>query len=135
VVLLAAAAACSSPSSSPSDPTAASPSPTTPQPAVSSPKPCADRADRPFSLAMKDFEFVPDCLVVSGTVPFHLRNHGSAKHNVTIPGTNFSVDVPPGQTVSEQRLIDAGVPPGTYRFFCRLHRAKGMTGELHVLAA
>jgi plastocyanin len=84
---------------------------------------------------MKDFRFVPACLVVSGTVPFHLHNAGSTTHNITIPGTGFSADVGPGKTVSEGHLMDAGVAPGTYEFFCRFHRGRGMTGELHVLAA
>jgi plastocyanin len=130
--LLVLLAACSGPADgSPRR----SPSPTTPQPAVSSPKPCADLTERPFSLGMRDFRFVPSCLVVSGTVPFHLHNNGSTEHNLTIPGTGFSVDVAPGKSAGEGRLMASNVPPGTYRFFCRFHRAKGMTGELHVLAA
>jgi plastocyanin len=123
------------PGASGGDPSGVSPSPTTPQPAVSSPKPCADRTERPFSLAMKDFKFVPTCLVVSGTVPFHLHNGGSVEHNFTIPGTKFSVDVGPGKTVGQGQLMAAGVPPGTYTFYCRFHRNKGMTGQIHVLAA
>jgi plastocyanin len=112
-----------------------SPSPSTPQPAVSSPEPCADRTGSQFTLAMKDFRFLPDCLVVSETAPFHLHNGGSVRHNLTIPGTGFSVDVDPGKTVGEQKLMSSGIQPGTYPFFCKFHRGKGMTGELHVLAA
>ena len=117
----------------PPGPTAASP--TTPQPAVSSPRPCADEAEHPFTIVMRDNRFIPPCLVVSATVPFHLRNRGSTKHNLTISGTGFSVDVAPGAGEAEHDLMGAGVEPGTYEFFCKFHRAQGMTGELHVLAA
>ncbi|MFL5798385.1 MAG: cupredoxin domain-containing protein [Actinomycetota bacterium] len=109
--------------------------PPTPQPAVSSPSPCSDRAEHPFVVTMRDDRFVPSCLVVSGAVPFHLRNRGSQEHNLTIPGTGFSVDVGPGHTLSRPALVRSHVPPGTYRFFCRFHRSRGMSGELHVLAA
>jgi len=109
--------------------------PTTPQPAVSSPSPCPDRAERPFVVTMRDYRFTPSCLVVSGAAPFHLRNWGSQEHNLTIPGTGLSVDVAPGHTASRPPLMRSHVPPGTYRFFCRFHRSRGMTGELHVLAA
>jgi hypothetical protein len=111
------------------------PTPTTPQPAVSSPRPCADEAEHPFTVTMRDDRFTPPCLVVSGAFPFHIRNRGSREHNLTIPGTGFSVDVPPGKAVGRPALIRTHVPPGTYRFFCRFHRSRGMVGELHVLAA
>ncbi len=130
-----AAAACSSGDPAESGPSAGSPSPTTPQPAVSSPRPCADEAEHPFTVVMRDFRFVPRCLVVTATVPFHLRNRGSTKHNLTIPGTKFSADVAPGEAAGERDLMSAGVGPGTYEFFCSFHRSQGMTGELHVLAA
>jgi plastocyanin len=128
-------AACSDPAPPDGTPSGNGPSPTTPQPAVSSPKPCADRGEHPFAVVMKDYRFVPPCLVVSGAVAFHLHNGGSTEHNLTIPGTKFSVDVAPGKTVSEQRLMGSGVPPGTYRFVCRFHKGRGMTGTIHILAA
>jgi plastocyanin len=84
---------------------------------------------------MRDDRFVPSCLVVSGVVPFRIRNRGTQTHNLTIPRTGFSVDVPRGHTVFRRPLLRSGVPAGTYRFFCRFHRSKGMTGEIHVLAA
>lgn len=107
----------------------------TPQPAVSSPRPCADQAEHPFVVTMRDDRFVPRCLVVSGIVKFRIRNRGTQEHNLTIPGTKFSVDVAPGHTVSRPPFLRSGVRPGTYRFYCRFHRSRGMTGELHVLAA
>jgi plastocyanin len=84
---------------------------------------------------MKDYRFVPSCLVVSGITPFHIHNSSSTEHNLTIVGTKFSVDVAPGHTVSESPLMRSGVQPGTYRFFCRFHKGRGMTGTIHVLAA
>jgi plastocyanin len=135
VAVLIVLAACSDPVRPDTTAGATVPSPTTPQPAVSSPGPCADRGEHPFVVGMKDYRFVPSCLVVSGAAPFHLHNGGSREHNLTIPGTGFSVDVAPGKTVSEPRLMGSGVPPGTYRFFCRFHKGRGMTGTIHILAA
>jgi len=92
-------------------------------------------AEHTFTVVMRDFRFVPRCLVVTATVAFHLRNRGSTEHNLTIPGTKFSADVAPGEAAGERDLMSAGVGPGTYEFFCSFHRSQGMTGELHVLAA
>jgi plastocyanin len=110
-------------------------SPSRPQPAVSSPEPCSAQTERPFAIAMRDFRFVPPCLVVTVTERFRLRNNGSAKHNLTITRTEFAVDVAPGEVEKQPGLDAAGVEPGTYEFVCRFHESKGMTGELHVLAA
>jgi plastocyanin len=135
-ILLAVAAVLPACSGAAGDPGHTTRPPTTrPQPAVSSPEPCADEAEHPFTVAMREFRFVPSCLVVSGSAPFHLRNDGSQRHNLTIPGTGFSVDLAPGRKESRPGLDQAHVPPGTYEFFCRFHRDRGMTGELHVLAA
>lgn len=134
LALVLALAACS-PGGDDPGPTGASPESPTPQPAVSSPRPCADEAEHPFTIVMRDNRFVPQCLVVSVTVPFHLRNKGSAEHNLTIPGTRFSTNVQQGGSEGERDLDAAGVEPGTYEFFCKFHRGQGMTGELHVLAA
>jgi plastocyanin len=134
LLLVAALGACSGSAAGP-DGNGGGSSPTTPQAAVSSPSPCSDQAEHPFVITMRDDRFVPSCLVVSGVVPFRVRNRGSREHNLTIPGTGFSVDVPPGHSVSRAPLLHSGVPPGTYRFYCRFHRSRGMTGELHVLAA
>lgn len=128
-------AACSGNGADPPGQTGASPESPTPQPAVSSPRPCADEAEHPFTIVMRDNRFIPECLVVSGTVPFHIRNSGTVEHNLTIPGTGFSVNVAPGESDGEHDLAAAGVEPGTYDFFCKFHRSQGMTGELHVLAA
>jgi plastocyanin len=109
--------------------------PSRPQPAVSSPEPCSAQTERPFTIGMRDYRFVPDCLVVTVSEPFRLRNNGSVRHNLTITGTGFDVDVAPGGAERQRSLETAGVEPGTYEFVCRFHESKGMTGELHVLAA
>jgi len=114
------------------DPTA---SPSRPQPAVSSPEPCSARTEQPFTITMREYKFVPDCLVVTVSAPFRLKNNGSVRHNFTITGTGFDVDLAPGTGEHEQSLDAAGVEPGTYEFVCKFHKGKGMTGELHVLAA
>src|SRR5437588_7800927 len=102
------------------------------QPAVSSPPPCSDQASvKRFTLGMRDYRFRPDCLTVSEITPFHLRNRTTTTHNLTIAGTGLSIDVPPGHTRAESPLHVLGVKPGTYRFYCRFHRGRGMTGVIH----
>ena len=129
--LLGVAAACSTPPDHGTRPPT-----TSPQPAVSSPPPCSDQSStHGFTVTMTDFRFHPSCLVVGEGNPFRLVNHGSTKHNFTIAGTKVSIDVAPGHSVSEGALRTLGVHTGVYRFYCRFHRSKGMTGELHVLAA
>jgi plastocyanin len=130
-LLAAAAVSCSS---APDHVT--QPPTTSPQPAVSSPPPCsAQTSTHGFTITMRDDRFHPACLVVAEGFPFRLVNRGSTKHNFTIAGTKVSIDVAPGQAVHERSLRALGVHTGVYRFYCRFHRSKGMTGELHVLAA
>jgi plastocyanin len=135
LAVLAVLPACSGAAGDPGGTSSPPPRTTKPQPAVSSPDPCADEAEHPFTVAMREYRFVPSCLVVTASAPFRLRNNGSERHNLSIPGTGFSVDLPPGGKDSQRGLDRANVPPGTYEFFCRFHRSRGMTGELHVLAA
>ncbi len=133
LALCALAAACggATPGHGPRSPTR-----TTPQAAVSSPPPCSDQVSPSgFTLSMVDDRFQPDCLTVSGASRFRLSNQGSVRHNFSIAGTGVSVDVGPGHRVSEAPLQRSGVTPGTYRFFCRFHQSRGMTGTIHVLAA
>ena len=73
--------------------------------------------------------------MVVGRPRFRLVNRGSMEHNFTIPGTKVSIDVAPGHSVTEAGLQALGVHSGTYRFYCRFHRSKGMVGDLHLLAA
>jgi len=84
---------------------------------------------------MLDYRFRPDCLTVSRAFGFRLSNRGSVRHNLTIAGTGLSVDVAPGDRATEAPLQRSDIDPGTYRFFCRFHRSRGMTGTIHVLAA
>jgi len=135
VVVLALASACTA-SHSGADNERVSGSGSQPiQPAVSSPPPCSDQAKGAgFTIVMRNKRFVPSCVVVTGVDGFRLRNRDSVVHNFTIEGTKLSVDVSPSNRVTEPALMP-GVPPGTYRFYCRFHRAQGMIGVIHVLAA
>ena len=76
-----------------------------------------------------DFKFEPRTVSASTSQSIVLVNKGNALHNFSIEGTTISVDVAAGKTMT---LTPPGpsFKPGTYTFFCKYHRALGMTGTL-----
>ncbi|HYU57599.1 MAG TPA: hypothetical protein VEO00_06065 [Actinomycetota bacterium] len=51
-------------------------------------------------------------------------------HNVTIEGTDFSMDLPPGERIEIDPISSLLPEPGRYRFFCAYHVDRGMRGVL-----
>jgi plastocyanin len=82
-------------------------------------------------MTMMDTFFDPFCLAVSSTQPLTLTNAGNLDHNFTIPGTDLSIDLGPGE---EEETSEVGefVEAGTHRFFCRIHQDQGMVGSIVV---
>ena len=81
------------------------------------------------TITMTDFQFTPSTVTASTSQDIVLVNNGSALHNFSIEGTSISVDVPPGQTMT----LTAPGPSflaGAHPFFCKYHKASGMTGTL-----
>jgi plastocyanin len=83
----------------------------------------------PVTITMSDFKFDPSTVTASTSQDIVLVNSGAALHNFSIEGTSISVDVQPGQT---QTLTAPGssFPTGPHPFFCKYHKAQGMTGTL-----
>jgi plastocyanin len=100
---------------------------TTPPTATSSPSASGSGATT-TTLTLKDNVFDPSTFTFPAGQRITLKNEGAALHNFSIEGQNVSHDVKPGETETE----DIEVPPGTYTFFCKYHRALGMQGTITI---
>ena len=82
-----------------------------------------------LKVGMADNSFQPQDVTYSGgTITF--ENSGAALHNFSVRGHHdIDVDVTAGGTKSIGPLTLA---PGTYPFYCKYHKALGMTGTLTV---
>jgi plastocyanin len=61
------------------------------------------------------------------TITLELKNEGSAEHNFTIDGQSVDQDVEPG----DEAEVDITIPQsGSVQFYCKYHKAEGMTGTL-----
>lgn len=98
-------------------------------------EPCMDAtasATDPVIVARESF-FAPACLIVSAGQSLVVRNEGNALHNLTVDGTWFGVDVPPGAEIRVPSLARVvGANPGTYTYSCTYHSASGMVGRVIV---
>jgi plastocyanin len=113
---LIALAACGGSSTPSSTPTTSPPGETTSPPASGE------------ALVMKDFMFEPKDFTLASGARITIRNEGAAEHNLTVEGQEFSKDVSPGETETE----DLELPAGSYTIFCRFHRSQGMEGTLTI---
>jgi plastocyanin len=84
-----------------------------------------------LSVTMVDFAFRPANVGISEGEAVTFTNNGGSLHNFTLnEGGTVSFDVPPGESESTDRL--GRLEPGTYRFRCKYHANRGMTGVLVV---
>jgi plastocyanin len=111
---------------SPSSPTGAATSaaPTTTTPAT----PTTGETSGEATVKLEDFEFSPKTLDVASGATISLENEGQAPHTFTIDGQGVDEEVEAGDGSS----ISLNLAPGTYDFYCRFHKAQGMTGTLTV---
>jgi plastocyanin len=86
------------------------------------------------TIRQDDDVFLPDCLVVLGGQSFRLRNIGTRPHNFSIEGAPVNIDVQPGSQATTDPVA-AIAEPGTYTYYCRYHRDRGMEGDLTVTPA
>jgi nitrite reductase (NO-forming) len=82
-----------------------------------------------LKVGMVDNSFQPEDVTYSGgTITF--ENGGAALHNFSVQGHgDIDVDVTAGGSKTIGSLTLA---PGTYTFYCKYHKALGMTGTLTV---
>jgi plastocyanin len=79
-----------------------------------------------------DFRFDPPALAMSTKQGLRITNNGSVVHNFSIQGTQVDVDVQPDEFTNTE-AIGGTVQPGTYVFFCKFHRSRGMIGAIVIL--
>ena len=83
-------------------------------------------------LGQKDFEFTPKCIVITTAQGLSIKNNGTVEHNFSVEGfAGLDVDLQPGDTNNTEAT---GLKAGNYNFFCKYHKASGMTGQLQVKA-
>jgi plastocyanin len=92
---------------------------------------CVDRsAGASAAIEQQDFKFVPDCVVMTTSQGFSIRNAGSVLHNFSVEGVaGIDLDIQPGQTNNTE---NPGLDADVYTFFCKYHRDRGMEGELRI---
>jgi plastocyanin len=84
-----------------------------------------------FDIDQENFSFSPATLDGSAgqKITFTIKNVGSVPHTFTIDSMNIDVTVSPGS----QSTVDVTFPTsGTVEFYCKFHKAMGMTGTLGV---
>jgi plastocyanin len=121
-------AACTSGSSTP-PPTAT----TRPGSASPSAGPPPSPPAGPFSpVSEADYEFTPARIVVGTDQGLRIQNAGPSLHNLSVSGSQVDLDTAAGQTTRTE-AIGGALKPGTYPFFCKYHRSRGMVGVLIVV--
>src|ERR671919_439077 len=84
-----------------------------------------------LALGLKRSFFDPLCVAVSSTQSLSLTNAGNLDHNLTVQGSDLSIDLAPGE---EEETSEVGefLQARTHRFFCRFHQDEGMVGTIVV---
>jgi plastocyanin len=128
LAVVALLASCTSNSPAPSPPaTAGSPS------ASASPSTVPTPPSGPFaSVSEADYQFTPAQIVIGTGQGLRILNQGPSLHNLSVSGTQVDLDTTPGQTTRTEP-IGGALKPGTYPFFCKYHRARGMVGVIVVV--
>jgi plastocyanin len=87
-----------------------------------------------FDVTAREFSFEPECdrLQVRLDQDLRVTNVGAVTHNVTIAPA-YDQNIEPGKAFVSGK-IGGGLQPGTYELECRLHRSRGMTATLEILA-
>jgi plastocyanin len=126
VILLALiAAACSSGGTTSVSPSAR----------ASSPSPSLTPGTGPFAeVTQADYSFTPSAFAISTNQGLSIKNLGPSLHNFSITGTQIDLDVQPGQSTNTES-IGGVVQPGTYEFFCKYHKSRGMVGTITVVVS
>ena len=94
----------------------------------------ADDPTKPYGVTAIDYHFhdahptlplIPDRIIM-------VTNEGRVRHNVSIPGTDFTKDVEPGDRIVLRDVGELFGDPGPHVFLCRYHANLGMKGTVIV---
>jgi plastocyanin len=82
-----------------------------------------------IDMTASDFSFSPDALSseVGAPIEVSLKNTGQAAHTFTIDELDIDVEVAPGDETTVRVLASEAAE---LEYYCRFHRASGMTGSL-----
>jgi plastocyanin len=80
-------------------------------------------------VGMNDYYFTPGQVVGAAgkKITIALTNTGSVEHNFTLDQQSVSKDVEPGENAEVTVTVPSS---GALTFYCKYHRARGMTGQL-----
>jgi hypothetical protein len=94
----------------------------------------ADDPTKPYGVTAIDYHFhdAHPTLPLSPDRSIVVTNEGRVRHNVSIPGTDFSADIEPGDRIVLRDVGELFGGPGTHVFFCRFHASLGMKGTVVV---
>jgi hypothetical protein len=93
-----------------------------------------DDPTKPYGVTAIDYHFhdAHPTLALSPDRSIVVTNEGRVRHNVSIPGTDFSKDIEPGDRIVLRDVGELFGGPGTHVFFCRYHASLGMKGTVVV---
>ena len=94
----------------------------------------ADDPTKPYVVTAIDYHFhdAHPTLPLSPDRTIIVTNEGRVRHNVSIPGTDFTKDVEPGDRIALRNVGALFGGPGTHVFICRYHANLGMKGTVIV---
>jgi plastocyanin len=101
---------------------------------IETPTECAEVSateGAPAPVTMMDSFFDPLCVAASSTQGLSITNAGNLDHNLTVQGSELSIDLAPGEEEETSELGEF-LRAGTHRFFCRFHEDEGMVGTIVV---
>ena len=84
------------------------------------------------TIEAQDYRLVPNTMTATAgsQVRFTFKNKGSMEHNFSLTEANVSTDAEKGASATVS--FTAPSAPGSYEFFCKYHKTRGMTGTLTV---
>jgi plastocyanin len=97
-------------------------------PASTSSTPSTGSAAKSKELELYNFRFSPKAVAVNPPgqkLKLELKNEGNVEHNFTVDSLHIDKDVPAGKT---NTVTVTGPKSGVVTFYCKYHKAKGMTG-------
>jgi plastocyanin len=94
----------------------------------------ADDSTKPYGVTAIDYHFhdAHPTLPLAPDRTILVTNEGRVRHNVSIPGTDFTKDIEPGDRIVLRGVGELFGGPGTHVFICRYHASLGMKGTVIV---
>ena len=94
----------------------------------------ADDPTKPYGVTAIDYHFhdAHPTLPLSPDRTIIVTNEGRVRHNLSIPGTDFTKDVEPGDRIVLRDVGELFGGPGPHAFICSYHANLGMKGTVIV---